>query len=74
MYTAAGKTIPPTAAIPGTSIFEKLESSPSIISLFSSKPIKKKNIAIKPSFTQCSVVLLRFISPILIGKGKVLSW
>ena len=51
-YTRAGTAIPPTAAIPGKRTFFTDDSCPLIISLLSSKPITKKNIAISPSFTK----------------------
>ena len=48
----AGIIIPPNAANIGSEAFLKLESSPSIISRLISKPTRRKNTAIKPSFTQ----------------------
>ena len=52
IYTNAGAAIPPTAAMAGRTIRSKLDNSPSSISLLSSRPITKKKIAIRPSFTQ----------------------
>jgi len=52
-YTIAGTIIPPSAAIIGNDAFFGLESSPTSISLFISRPTTKKNSAIKTSFIQC---------------------
>ena len=64
--------MPPIAAMPGEIILEKLDNSPSNISLFNSKPITKKNIAINPSLTQCSTDLDNVNSPISIDSGRYL--
>ena len=46
---SAGTAMPPTAAMPGNITSRGFFSLPSIISRFSSSPMRKKKIAIKPS-------------------------
>ena len=46
----AGKSIPPKAAIAGSAIFDKEDRCPINNSLLISRPIRRKNIDIKPSF------------------------
>ena len=47
-----GVTMPPTAAMHGSSAFFTLESEPRRISCLISSPTTKKKMAIRPSFTQ----------------------
>ncbi len=69
-YSAAGNSIPPTAASTGSAAFRRDASSPTMISRFTSRPMTKKNIAIRPSLIQCSAVSDRTNSPTLIAIGS----
>lgn len=53
----AGNITPPAAENTGSSAFLTSESSPFKISLFISRPTRRKKTAIRPSLTQCSSVL-----------------
>ena len=57
----------------GSTILSKLDSSPSNISLLSSNPITKKNIAINPSLTQWEILFVKLKSPIFIGIEAYLT-
>ncbi len=47
-------SMPPNAAITGNSAFRTFDNSPAYSSLSISRPIMRKKIAIRPSFTQYS--------------------
>jgi hypothetical protein len=51
---AAGTTMPPTAAAIGRTAWRGSPSSPWTISRFTSRPMTKKKIAIRPSLIQCA--------------------
>ena len=58
-------SIPPMAANTGRAACFIEDSSPTIISRLISRPTTKKNMAISPSFTQCSRDMLNEKSPIV---------
>ena len=68
---SAGTTIPPTAAIIGSSACLILDNSPCKNSLLISRVTKKKNIAIKASLIQCNTE--SFSPKLLIPINKYLS-
>ena len=55
-YTATGANMPPTAATSGNRARLAPASSPCTSSRFISRPMSRKNTAIKPSLIQCSSV------------------
>ena len=61
--------MPPIAPTPGRIIFRLSESSPSISSLFNSRPTRKKNIAINPSLIQSNNGFAISKAPIRISTG-----
>lgn len=62
-YSAAGRTIPPTAPNTGKAAFFHVFSSPWRNSRLISKPTAKKKIVMNPPLTQCSKVSERPMNP-----------
>ena len=48
---AAGRSMPPIAAANGTTAARRSDSSPMASSRFTSRPISRKKMVIRPSFT-----------------------
>lgn len=68
-YIKAGTAMPPIAANPGSATWEKLDSWPTRISLFTSSPINKKNMAIRPSLIHSNKGFARWSAPIRTSTG-----
>ena len=72
---ATGTTIPPTAPMAGSMTLAGRDSSPSRISRLSSRPTRKKKIAMSPSFTHRNSGLAICSAPIRISTGVSMnSW